>query len=143
MATRKTEDQDDQVGKSQANLQKAVDSQAKADPRTAADKAKQPTAQQAAKQAEQQEQAQTESIEARRLMDERSRAIGATPSANPEDNQPEPEDNPTNSKPVNVPDDELGGGEEQEALDKQAREALVTDPPTGVLPPNQRGRDEQ
>jgi hypothetical protein len=74
-----------------------------------------------------------------RSTDEAIRDIGPAPSADPEENQPAPEENPTNSKPVNVPDDELASDDEQEALDKQAREALVTDPPTAALPPDQRG----
>jgi hypothetical protein len=139
MAPRKTDEQE-QFGKTQGNLQKAVDAQAKTDPTTAADKAKPLNEKQAAKQAEAQDAAVGEAIEARKLIDQRIGDIGPEPSANPEDNQPEPEENPTNSKPVNVPDDELASTDEQDALDKQAREALVTDPPTAVLPPSQRGQ---
>jgi hypothetical protein len=142
MATRKTDEQD-KLPKSQANTQKTLDAQAKADPATAADKVKPLNEKQAAKQAEQQETATAEAIEARTLIDEQIGAIGPEPSANPEDNQPEPEENPTNSKPVNVPDDEQRSDDEQAALDKQAREALVIDPPTAALPPSQRGTTKE
>jgi hypothetical protein len=141
MATRKTDEQD-KLPKSQANTQKTLDAQAKADPATAADKVKPLNEKQAAKQAEQQETATAEAIEARTLIDEKIGAIGPEPSANPED-QPEPEENPTNSKPVNVPDDEQRSDDEQAALDKQAREALVIDPPTAALPPSQRGTTKE